>query len=464
MPVAGRKQAPTAIEKETATVTSTLSGREWELPGMWNRMFEPRVLSTYTATGFAALAALPGGESLEYCYGCGKCVPVCPVDVVGEYGPRKLHRKVQTGVDLFSADDLWLCTTCANCLRVCPKQVNLVEVMPAAREVAVGAGHVPRELQDVFEKSFRYGNALGENPRRRHAWTRGAGVPVRVLPNDPSPVDVLFYVEDYWSFHPRGQEAAQAFVRLLTLAGVDFAILGPEEKTLGDSQRLAGERGLFEVLMEDVVATLAKYDFARIVTPDPHGLNALRKEYPKRGHTYETLHYTQLLAPLVDRLPLTVPLDAKVTFHDPCYLGRHNGEYEAPRTLLRAIPGLELVEMGRCRENGYCCGGGGGGMWLDSFTGNHTSERLSERRVREAAATGADILAVCCPYEVSRFSDAAKSTGNEHLQVLDIAELLDCATGGATGTSEQPSRAAGGGAAGSPGPASSIERANEDGA
>ena len=137
-----------------------------------------------------------------------------------------------------------------------------------------------------------------------------------------------------------------------------------------------------------------------------------------------SLHYTQLLAPLVDRIEWQRSLDYKVTFHDPCYLGRHNGEYDAPRRLLEAIPGLQMNEMARCRENGYCCGGGGGGMWLDGLTANHTTERLSERRVKEAVETGADVLAVCCPYEVSRFEDAAKSTGNDQLKVLDIVELM----------------------------------------
>jgi Fe-S oxidoreductase len=429
MPIGGRKVPPTAVEFDVATVASTISGRTVELTSMWNRMFEPRVITETGPDGFAELNTLPGAESLEWCYGCGKCVPVCPVDVVGEYGPRKLHRKVQIGEDLLASDELWMCTTCANCLRVCPKEVNMIEIMPAAREEAISRGQVPNELQQVFEATFRQGNALGANPRRRSAWTKGAGVPVRELPKDSAPVDVLFYVEDYWSYHPRGQEAAQAFARVMHALGVDFAILGAEEKTLGDSQRLAGERGLFESLMDDVTATLAKYEFNRIVTPDPHGFNALVKEYPKRGHVYDVAHYTQFLAPLVDRLEFTSSIDAKVTFHDPCYLGRHNGEYDAPRTLLRAIPGIDLVEMGRCRENGYCCGGGGGGMWLDGFMSDKVSERLSERRVREAAESGADILAVCCPYEVSRFSDAAKSTGNENLKVLDIAEMLDMAMG-----------------------------------
>jgi Fe-S oxidoreductase len=425
MPVSGRKLAPVAVEKQRATVASTISGREVELPAMWNRMFEPRVLTDYGPDGFLAISALPGGESLEWCYGCGKCVAVCPVDIVGDYGPRKIHRKVQTGTDLMADSDLWLCTTCGNCLRVCPKQVDMISIMPAVREAALTGPGVPAELQEVFEKTFRYGNAFGQNQRRRAQWSEGAGVPVRILAKDPRPVDVLFYVEDYWSFHPRGQDAARAFARVASALGIDWAILGPEEKTLGDSQRLAGEKGLFEDLIEDVTATLAKYEFARIVTPDPHGFNALVNEYRPRGHVFEALHYTQLLAPLVGQIPWARELDLRVTFHDPCYLGRQNGEYDAPRTLLEAIPGVHLVEMGRCRENAYCCGGGGGGMWLDALTRDHTTERLSERRVREAAQTGADVLVVCCPYEVPRFADAAKSTGHEDLRVCDIIELID---------------------------------------
>jgi Fe-S oxidoreductase len=425
MPSAGRKVPPVVVEKERATVASTISGREVELPAAWNRMFEPRVLTDYGPDGFATIAALPGGESLEWCYACGKCVAVCPVDMVGDYGPRKIHRKVQTGTDLLAHTDLWLCTTCGNCLRVCPKRVDMTAVIPAAREAALNGVGVPAELQDIFEKTFRHGNALGQAQRRRAQWAEGAGAPVRVLAKDPRPVDVLFYVEDYWSFHPRGQDAARAFARVASALGIDWAILGPEEKTIGDSQRLAGERGLFDALADDIAAVLAKYEFARIVTPDPHAFNALLREYPRRGHTFDVLHYTQLLSPLVDEIRWARELPLKVTFHDPCYLGRQNGEYDAPRALLAAIPGVELVEMGRCRQDAYCCGGGGGGMWLDGFSADHVTERLSERRVREAAQTGADVLAVCCPYEVPRFADAAKATGHEDLRVCDIVELVD---------------------------------------
>jgi Fe-S oxidoreductase len=426
MPVGGQKQLPVVNEVELAVVEGV------ELSAQWNRQFEPRVIDDYDASPLFRLAELSEAESIEWCYGCGRCVPVCPVDVVGEYGPRKLHRKLQMGFDLLDDPDLWLCTTCGNCLRVCPKQVDMIKIMPAAREAAMTEGKdVPTELQGVLESTFKYGNALGQSPRKRAAWTRKAGVPVRDLTKEPGRVEYLLYVEDYWAYHPRGNDAAQAFARILHHLGVDYGILGHEEKTLGDSQRLAGEKGLFEMLMEQAVETLDRYEFGAIVTPDPHGFNALAKVYPKYGHEFPVLHYTQLLAPLVEQLPWQRDLDVKVTFHDPCYLGRHNGEYDAPRRILEAIPGLELVEMMRCRENGYCCGGGGGGMWLDGHTANHTRERLSERRVREAAETGADVLAVCCPYEVSRFEDGAKSTGlDRQIKVRDLAELVDEALGG----------------------------------
>ena len=164
----------------------------------------------------------------------------------------------------------------------------------------------------------------------------------------------------------------------------------------------------------------------------PHELNAFKNEYPKLGGEYAVQHYTQFLVEHLDRLKALMvhPGDRGVTYNDPCYLSRHNGEYEAPRTLLRAIPGLTLVEMPRNRENGYCCGGGGGGMWLDGFSRDHTTMRLSEKRVMEAAETGARTLSICCPYEVSRFEDAVKATGNDgRLDVQDIAELVDRAIG-----------------------------------
>lgn len=417
----------TPIEKEQVVIDGV------DISGHWNRMFEQRVIFNYTPEHLEEIAALPGGESLEWCYQCAKCVGVCPVDIVGDYGPRKIYRKVQSGTVLAESPDLWLCTTCMNCLRVCPKEVDMIKIMPAVREVAVNKGTVPPELQKAFENTARYGNPLGENPRKRADWAKDAGVPVPIMGQIKRPVDILWYVSTYTSYHQRGKDAARAMARVFSALGIDWGILGAEEKDDGDSQRLAGEMGLFEMLAEQNIQTFGKYQFNKLVVSGPHEFNAFKKFYPELGGDYAVEHYTQYLRPFIPRLQalMTKPLNVKVTFHDPCYLGRHNGEYDAPRDLLRAIPGVELVEMGRCRENGYCCGGGGGGMWLDSFSRDYTTMRLSDRRVLEAVETGADVLAVCCPFEVSRFEDAVKSTGNAgKLVVQDIIELVDASMRG----------------------------------
>lgn len=407
------------IEKEKAIVDGI------ELTAEWNRMFEQRVIFDYDTDALDKVTDLEGAESMGWCYQCGQCVPVCPVDNVGEYGPRKIFRNLQLGIDLFNDADLWKCTTCMNCLRVCPKEVDMIKIMPAVREEAVLEGNVPEELQKVFENTFEYGNPLGESQRKRADWAIDAGVAVPVMKEIRRPVDMLWFVECYPAYHVRGKDASRALARILHLLEVDYGILGTEEKCTCDSQRLAGEKGLFEEFAEHNIKLLNKYQFNRIMVTDPHALNAFRKEYPKLGGEFETIHYTTFLAPLMEKLDFKKKLNYKVTFHDPCYLGRHNGEFEAPRQCIEAIPGVELIEMGRCREQSYCCGGGGGGMWLDGFMADHVRERLSENRVREAVETGADVLAVCCPYEVSRFEDAVKSTGNEgKLVVRDIVELI----------------------------------------
>jgi len=401
-----------------------------DISGHWNRMLGPRAITEYPTEAMDWVTSLDGGESLRHCYQCGKCVPVCLVNHVGDYGPRKLNAKVIRGNKLVDDPDLWLCTTCGNCYRVCPKEVNPIQFMPAIREQAVLDGNIPDELSDVFRNLQRSGNPMGESPRKRADWIEGTGVEVPIISQLGRPVDVLWYVSDYTSYHPRGKDAARAMARVMTALGVDFAILGPEERSDGDSARLAGETGLFELLAEQNIKAFSKYEFTRLVVMDPHAYNAFRNKYPALGWEGEVLHYTQFLAPLIDRMTFRGRVELDVTYHDPCYLGRNNGEFDAPRRLLEAIPGIRLVEMPHNRANGYCCGGGGGGMWLDGTVAEHVSERLSERRVREAVATvgtdGTGVLSVACPYEPSRFEDAVKSTGNDgRIVVRDIIELLD---------------------------------------
>jgi Fe-S oxidoreductase len=403
-----------------------------DIGGQWNRMFLERVITDYTIENKEKITSIPGAESFGWCYTCSQCISVCPIDHVGEYGPLKLVRWVETGMDLLNDLNLYLCTTCANCLRVCPKEVDMMKIMPAVREEALMSGFVPEELEKALEFSARYGNPLGEPARKRIAWIKECDVEVPIIKKVGRKVDWLWFVGDYPAYHLRGKDTAKALARIYHRVGLDFAILGIEEQSDGDSQRLAGEKGLFEMLAEKNLKAFSQYEFGEIVVTGPHALNAILNEYPKvdPDGKYPVRHYTQVLAQYIDKMEFKKELPARVTFHDPCYLGRHNNEYEAPRDLLRAIPGIEVVEMGRCRENGYCCGGGGGGQWID-LSVEFKSERLSDRRVREAVDAGAQILAVSCPYEVSRFEDGVKSTGNEgNLIVRDIAELLDWAMGG----------------------------------
>ena len=406
------------IEKESVIIDGI------ELSADWNRMFEQRVIFDYDTDTLDKVRDLEGAESIGWCYQCSQCVPVCPVDAVGEYGPMRVYKDLIMGEDLFKSDELWKCTTCMQCLRVCPKEVDMMKIMPAVREEAVMEGEVPDELQEAFENTFEYGNPMGESQRKRADWISETNSDVPFM-KDKKEADILWFVECYPAYHGRGKEASAALAKILNTLGTDFGVLGTEEKCSCDSQRLAGEVGLFEEFAEQNIKTFSKYKFNQMLVTDPHALNALRKKYPEYGGEYDVIHYTTYLAPLMEKLDMKNKLNYKVTFHDPCYLGRHNGEYEAPRSILNSIPGVELVEMGRCKEQSYCCGGGGGGMWLDGFMSDHVDERLSENRVKEAVETGADLLVVCCPYEVSRFEDAVKSTGNDgKLLVKDIAELI----------------------------------------
>ncbi len=376
------------------------------------------------------LRAAPHGERLRLCLECGDCSGICPFGYLMVYPPSRLIAALRANRfdRVLQTDAIWMCVSCYACTAVCPSQIPLTPgLMARTKEELLLAGNVPTELQNALANSQRYGNPIGESPRKRADWAEGIRPEVKIMGKFRQPVDVLWFVGDYPSYHPRVQSTAKALARILNALGVDFGILGPEESSDGDSQRLAGERGLFEMLADKNGKNFSKYQFKQILTTDPHAYNALKNEYPRLGVSYPVQHYTEFLGERLDQLKplLKREVRAKVTYHDPCYLGRANAIFDQPRALLEAIPGIELVEMSHNRTNSLCCGGGGGGMWLDGFQWEKAHVRLSEWRIREATATGADILAVACPYESPRFEDAAKTVpGAAHLKVRDIAELL----------------------------------------
>jgi Fe-S oxidoreductase len=378
---------------------------------------------------FPEIASAP--EMFRTCLQCGVCSGSCPMGEAMEFAPRRAVKMLIEGrfEEVVRSNTPWLCVSCHTCAVRCPSQLLISDgLFPALRAAVMSEGLVmEQDLQKALQNTYLYGNPMGISPRKRTEWTKTAGVPVPVVSQLKRPVDVLWVVECYPSFDPRGQAVARKLARILNALGVDYAILGQEERCLGDCEWLAGERGLFEMLIERNIEILGKYRFDQILMTDPHSYRTLLKVYPALGGRYTVRPYARFL---VERLAQLKPMlkkkvNAVVTYHDSCCLGRKTGHYDEPRELLRVIPGVKLVEMIQNRESSLCCGGGASTIYLDRFIQERVKDRLADRRVEQAAATKAEILAVACPYEPSRFEDAVKITGHEgQLVVRDIIELL----------------------------------------
>lgn len=313
---------------------------------------------------------------------------------------------------------LYSCTTCNNCVEHCKFKFNsdIVNVIIAAREEMVENGLVLPPVGRFLENVYLYGNPYRELRSNRDKWTEGAKI------KQYAREEFLYYVGCVGSYDIRGQEIARALGDVLLQAGLSIGILGSKEDCDGNEVKMLGEKRLFGILVEKNTQLFNNLGVKKIITLSPHSYNAFKNYYPNR---FEVFHYTQILRDLIRNGRLVFPkrLNAKVTYHDSCFLGRHNNEYEAPREILNAIPGIELVEMERNRENAFCCGGGSGNFYTDFFGGGEDSP--ARVRVREAHETGADILAVACPTCMTMLSDAVKSEGlEEKLIVKDISEIV----------------------------------------
>jgi Fe-S oxidoreductase len=345
-------------------------------------------------------------------------------------------------------EELWDCTACFTCVERCPKDVQPGELVIALRGELVEGGRIPETIGTALMSVFRQGNPSSMARQDRELWAEGIETSLeRAKKAAQEGCDTLYFVGCIPSYDNRVQPVARALMRIFERVGLEVGALGNEESCCGNEVRRMGEVGLFEMLVEEngeVFRTVAREAGAnQIVTTSPHCFNTFKNEYGLDG--MEIVHYTQLLARLIEEGELTFGRSVAseegvariVTYHDPCFLGKQNQVFDEPRVILEAIPGVELVEMDRNRERSLCCEGGGGRMWVE---GTNLEERLAFQRVEEAADTGADILAVACPFCLLTLEDAVKVRGlDEQLQVMDVMELVDMALGeGASSPAKEP--------------------------
>jgi len=316
------------------------------------------------------------------------------------------------------AEVVFSCATCRNCVEQCPMNFNneIVDWIIAARSDMIEKGFPLPKVRDFLNNISKHGNPWGIPRSKRDAWAEGVK---RYRPGD----EYLLYIGCVGSYEERGQRMARNLAELLDEAEVSFGILGAEEDCDGNEVYMLGEMGLFKELANKNAQKFKELGVKKIVTLSPHAYNSMKNKYPRLGD-FEVLHYTQLLLEMIREGKIRLSeLKAKVTYHDPCFLGRYNGIYDAPREILKTIPGIELIEMKRTRENSFCCGGGSGNIVMDLL--GRSAESPSRIRVREAYETGAEILAVACPSCMVMLDDAVKDEGLEgKITVKDIAELV----------------------------------------
>lgn len=398
--------------------------------------------------GVNSLTGFTWKDLLDFdaCTECGRCTSVCPAHTVGKsLSPRDiildlrslLHQQPDVGgkkaarshlqsaiigaVPATTPDALWACTTCGACVEACPVFIEqMPKIVDMRRYLVMEEAEFPDTMAEAITSLESRAHPFRGTQASRMDWTDGLNVQTI---NEAREAEVILWAGCGGALLERNQKVVRATAQLLAKAGVKFAILGREEKCTGDPARRIGNEFLFETLAKGNIATLERYGVKKIVTSCPHCFNTFRNEYPQFGGSYEVWHHSEFLARLVTegRLSPVTQSEQAITFHDPCYLGRHNDVYDAPRQLVQLTSRTAVVEMQQQRNNSFCCGGGGG----MSFVDEPPDKRVNQERARQALATGADVVAVGCPFCMTMLEDSIKSQrGNRDVQVLDVAELL----------------------------------------
>lgn len=362
-----------------------------------------------------------GGDAFKRCFQCGLCDTVCPWNRVRDFSMRKIVRQAAFGMTEIEGEDIWLCTTCGRCPQRCPRDVKQIESGVALRRIATEYGVFPTSVKPIRAVSASLigeGNPLSEPRKNRAQWAEGLSVKTFA-----EGMEILYFPGCYFSYDPRLKKVARTTAEILQMAGVDFGILGSKENCCGESIRKTGDEELFRRLARENIKTFIDNGVKKILVSSPHCYHTFKNEYPDFRVNFEIVHMSQFLLELIEqgRLELKNEYKKKITYHDPCYLGRHNGIYQEPRAALQKVSGLELVEMPDTMKDSLCCGGGGGRIWMETPRG----QRFSDLRLEQAMGVGAEVLVTSCPYCISNFEDSKLTLDVvDDIEVKDITEVI----------------------------------------